>query len=110
MLHHRAHQRNQRNQPPAIPTCSARRDAIFFSSERSLRCGHCITPYLRHSFLRAVVHILNFLATSLSGMLKWSRSSFSESICAWFEHTAGVSVAAQQGPALGDRRPPAGCW
>ena len=38
-------------------TCSARREAIFFSRERSLRCGHCMTPYLRHSFLSAVVHM-----------------------------------------------------
>ena len=26
-------------------------------------CGHCITPYLRHSFFSAVVHMPNFFAT-----------------------------------------------
>ena len=51
----RTHARNR--QAADENTCSARREAIFFSRERSLRCGHCMTPYLRHSFLSAVVHM-----------------------------------------------------
>ena len=38
-----------------------------------------MTPYLRQSFLSAVVHMPYFFATSLSGMLKCSRSSASRS-------------------------------
>mmetsp|Transcript_74313 Transcript_74313/g.120711 ORF Transcript_74313/g.120711 Transcript_74313/m.120711 type:complete len:213 (-) Transcript_74313:352-990(-) len=47
--------------------CSARREAIFFSKLRNVRCGHCITPCFRQVFLKAVVHMPNFLATSDSG-------------------------------------------
>eukprot|EP00001_Collodictyon_triciliatum_P080267 14205_3 len=43
---------------------------------RSVRCGHCITPCFRQSFLNAVVHMPNFFATSDSGR-KFSRNTFS---------------------------------
>mmetsp|Transcript_7851 Transcript_7851/g.19605 ORF Transcript_7851/g.19605 Transcript_7851/m.19605 type:complete len:290 (-) Transcript_7851:348-1217(-) len=48
--------------------------AIFFSRLRSVRCGHCMIPCLRQSFLKAVVHMLNFLATPESGRWKCCRS------------------------------------